>query len=111
MTKIKNAVIKNYFDYFNSKNIEELSKLFSNEISVTDWETSIRGKQNVLKFYKNLFINFPRINVEVVNIINSKKIVFAELLIKLNENQRLHVVDIIELDVKLNIIKIRAFKR
>jgi hypothetical protein len=99
-----------YFKLFSDKNIVELSKLFHDTVTLTDWEISAVGYDNVVTANKNIFDNVDTIKVDVVTIAENRNIVIAELLITVNGKDTLDVVDVLSItDNKISSIK--AFKR
>jgi hypothetical protein len=102
-----------YFNYFANKDINGLSKLFSDEIVLSDWEINESGKDNVLNANLNIFNSLKSINIILLSIYesNSKKSFAVELDIIINNNQKLNVIDIIEFDENDYIVSIKAFKK
>ena len=41
-------ILKSYFELFSKKDIDKLSVLFSNNISLQDWTTKINSKKKVI---------------------------------------------------------------
>jgi hypothetical protein len=99
-----------YFKLFSDKNIAELSKLFHDHVTLTDWEISAVGHQDVVAANKNIFDNVDTIKVDVVTIAENRNTVIAELLITINGTDTLDVVDVISI-VDSKITSIKAFKR
>jgi len=54
MKKNKDTAI-DYFKSFQEGNIEELSKIYHDDIHLVDWNGQWKGKEQVLKMYKDLF--------------------------------------------------------
>jgi hypothetical protein len=99
-----------YFKLFSDKNIVESSKLFQENITLTDWEISALGYDNVAATIKNTFDHVDDIKVNVVTIAENFNTVIAELLITVNGRETLNIVDILTItDNKISSIK--AFKR
>lgn len=100
-----------YLKSFAEKDIGSLEVLFADNITLSDWEGSLVGKENILNFNKKLFSTINNIGVDVVKVAVGQSTVIAELRILLNNKQSLNVVDVIEFDDDNKIQAIRAFKR
>ena len=57
---------KYYFKVFSDQNIDELSKLFADDIELRDWENFSSGKSNVILTNKKIFDSVKSINVKPV---------------------------------------------
>jgi hypothetical protein len=104
-------ILKSYFELFSKKDIDKLSVLFSNNISLQDWTTKINSKKKVILFSKKIFKKFKFIKVNLLEIFyNSKNNSYCcKLKIKLNKKE-IDVVDLIYFDKKNKIKKIEAYK-
>ena len=107
---IKSIAI-HYFDYWNSRNIEHLGELLTEDCRLQDWEIEIEGRDNIIKGNKEVFEKFPNAKILVQNIaLDSTNLVAAEICIDLSSELSLNVVDILRFrDGK--IYEISAFKR
>jgi hypothetical protein len=102
----------NYFEAFSNKDLEKLSQIYSDNVSLADWEPLFfDGKNSVLKANKNLFGSVDSLNIVVKRIGLNDKNVFAEIDILINNTIQLFVVDILEFDEFNQIKSIRAYKR
>ena len=102
---------KHYFKYFQKKDIENLSNIFANTIYLEDWENKIKGKKKNLIFLKNIFSkNSFKVKVQNFFLHKSKKIISCEILITLNNKEKIKVIDVITFNKKLKITKIEAYK-
>ena len=102
----------NYFEAFSNKDLDTLTKLYSEDVSLADWEPLFfDGKEQVLKANKTLFESVEFINITVKRIGLNDKNVFAEIDILINNTIQLFVVDILEFDQDQKIKSIRAYKR
>lgn len=97
-----------YFNALNNKEINTLSKIYSKNINLIDWDLCISGKNKVLEANIQLFKNKFRIDVLSSNEIKHKT--FNEIILKIN-NVSLNIIDIITFDENLKINEIKAFKR
>ena len=109
MTENIKDIALSYFKTFSEKNIDGLSEMFDDNVSLRDWDIDKKGIESVLKANLNIFQNVKTINVIPQNIISENNFVFAELKIVVN-NDELNVVDLIEFNKKGKIISIKAFK-
>ncbi len=102
---------KIYFEKFSNKDLNGLKKMFSENVKLKDWEIDKKGRDNVLKANKNIFDSVNTILVTPTKIYMDKNTVIAKLIIDINNNEeRLHVVDIIEFDSSGMISSIRAYR-
>jgi hypothetical protein len=102
-------ISKNYFNYFQKKNIQDLDDLFAANIVLKDWDNFAVGKKKVLAFNIKLFRKFKKISVNLKDAIfidNYSIVCF--ITIKLNK-KILNVIDILEFNRKYKIKKIRAY--
>ena len=102
---------KAYFKLFSKKDLKGIKKMLSIDVELKDWEIEEKGINNVLKANKNIFDNVNSIEVTPVRIHVDKNIAIAQLLIDINNNEEiLHVVDIIKFNKSGLISSIRAYK-
>ena len=102
----------NYFEAFSNKDLDTLIKLYSEDVTLADWEPLFfDGKNSVLEANKNLFGSVDSLNIVVKRIGLNDKNVFAEIDILINNTIQLFVVDILEFDEFNQIKSIRAYKR
>ena len=99
-----------YFKVFSKKKIDELSELFSDDITLRDWENNTSGKTEVLNVNKKIFNNVESINVVPVNLYKNENKIIAELEIIINGKEKILVVDIISFNNDGKIESIKAFK-
>ena len=106
---IKDAALS-YFKTFSEKNINGLSEMFDDNVTLRDWNKNYQGIKSVLEENLNIFQNVKTINAIPLNIISENNFVVAELKIIINGDEELKVVDMIEFNKKGKIISIKAFK-
>ena len=107
-----------YFTTFSEQDSKGLRSMFSDDVYLRDWEILANGKEEVLDANKNIFDSVDKIEVITENQglefngINDTTEVFNEIEIHINDGEeRLVVVDIIEIELKSGLIKsVRAFK-
>jgi steroid delta-isomerase len=101
----------NYFEAFSNKDLDKLAELYSDDVTLADWEPLFfDGKESVLDANKKLFDAVDSLSIIVKRIGTNNKNVFAEIDILIN-NMQLFVVDILEFDEDNKIKSIRAYKR
>ena len=98
-----------YFYHFSNKDIVGLSDMFSDDVTLTDWDISVVGKEGVLKANLNIFSSVDSINVKVKNIYKNNSDYAIDILITIDESTVLEVVDVIRFDGNL-IKSIKAYK-
>lgn len=102
-------IAKNYFSYFKNKDIEKLASLFSNKISLKDWNIELNGIKDVIDQNKIIFNDLGQFDLIINNIYEIDKIIFAEIEI-ITEKDEAKVIDKIEFNSDDLIIKITAYK-
>lgn len=102
----------NYFKIWNSHNIEKLKNIFSEDCSLRDWNINVSSRNNVLSANQNIFDDVPDIKVEIISqhLSESTNTVVAEIIVHLNEKEKLKVVDIITFNQVGLISSIRAYQ-
>ena len=105
-----NELLNNYQKAFNSKDLERLERMFSEDIILKDWEISAKGKNSVLKANKNIFDSVETINCKTIKnyILGNTAICVLKILI--DNKDEIEVIDIIEFDNEEKICSIRAYK-
>lgn len=108
--KYKEKLIE-YFKAFSDKDIDSLSKMFSDQISLVDWNISAIGKKKVVDINQNIFDNVKTIKVTPIDFYcNSNTSYAIKILIIIDEDETLNVIDIINFDDNGMITSITAFK-
>ena len=100
---------REYFSFWGNKNIKGLSNIFEDEIFLQDWESTIKGKENVLEFNLNFFDSVQTIDYKLLSIVSHKNLVFSELEIDI-DRIKIFVIDKITFDDYFKIKSIRAYK-
>lgn len=98
-----------YFELWQTKNVEGLSKLFDDEIVLEDWDNLIKGKDALLKFNSDFFNSVNLIELNVVSFHCYDHNTFSELNIII-DGVKLTVLDKIVFNENLKITLIKAFK-
>ena len=61
-------LVKNYFDQFSKKNIAALEEMFSDNITLRDWNFKGNNKNEVLEINKKIFENANKIDVKPLSL-------------------------------------------
>jgi hypothetical protein len=105
----KNLTIKTneYFEAFASKDLVALSEMYSDKISLVDWNGSWFKPDNVLEANKQLFQN--DFELKVLDIAQFDNKTFNTIVIKIG-NEIVEIMDVIEFDDNFRIVSIKAYK-
>ncbi len=104
-------IAEQYFSYFENKDIDSLSRMFSNEVKLFDPIVKhVHGIENVLFVNKEIFdsASYIKIMSKVIYIDAFSDNIIAQLEIHF-DNKSINVVDIISLDSKNKISSIMAY--
>jgi hypothetical protein len=105
----RKEILMSYFEMFSNKDIQGLTAIFDENITLVDWEVSSNGKDNVIKANQNIFNNVNTIKVDVINIFEKEDEFSCQILITINGNDILEVVDVIKFKGN-KIISVKAYK-
>lgn len=107
--KYKENLIK-YFEVFSNKDIDTLSKMFSDNVQLKDWNIFASGKEEVVTANKGIFDSVNSIKVTPVNFYSNSDTSYAvQISILINGEEELNVIDVIELDNTGLIQSVSAF--
>ena len=104
----KNLALK-YLEAFESKNIDLIQEIFSNEVKLIDWEVDLEGKENVINNIKMVFNSIEVIDIKIVELYQEEKTVISKMIIKL-DHIKLYIVDILKFSEDGKLLEINAFK-
>lgn len=96
-----------YFELWANKQIDELEKLFSDDIVLKDWTNKWFGKQEVVDANKEIFKNDIKLSVMKIDV--SSNTAFCQIYINVN-GETISVLDVIEFNDNNLIKKITAYK-
>ena len=85
--------------------------MFSDSVSLVDWEVSAYGIEQVLAANQKIFDSVKSLNIVVKNIAQTGNTVLAEIQVVIDDTMVINVVDIIEFDLYNKIDKISAYKQ
>jgi hypothetical protein len=100
----------NYFSVFSNKDLEGLAGFFAEDVSLRDWELNSYGKEAVLTATKNIFDAVNKIEIEPVLLVEEGDYVAAQIKILINNQESLHVIDLLKFNSDRKISSIVAFK-
>jgi ketosteroid isomerase-like protein len=109
----KSQLAKNYLRAFSRRDAVALRSLFSEDITLRDWDQSANGIDAVIAANQGIFDAFSSITVLILHCHESKKTVVVELRIELTnggESLSLLVTDIIGFDQDGMVNFVRAYK-
>lgn len=103
-------LLDSYFNNFQNKDIASLEKMFSETVTLRDWEVDVKGIDRVLKANQNIFSNTGEIKItRKSTVVHESGLTFSEILIDVN-NEQLKVLDVITFNNDNKITSIRAYK-
>jgi len=97
-----------YFDKFSGKDIRGLSHIYSQNVSLLDWNIEVSGKEEVLNANASLFDLY--FTLEVHNITHSGDKTFNEITITIGDDV-FRIMDVITFNENYQITNITAYKR
>tara|TARA_Y100000034_G_C6817111_1_gene367732 strand:+ start:439 stop:798 length:360 start_codon:yes stop_codon:yes gene_type:complete len=108
---IRSQIVEDYLDFFENKDIEGISDLFSEECLLTDWNVgTIEGKQGVLDLFSEIFNSIDNIEVNITHIHEDiTGTLVCEMALLLDE-EKLLVVDVFDFNEEDQIKALRAYK-
>ena len=99
-----------YFVLFSNKDIIQISKMFSENIILTDPNICSVGKKEVLNTTQNIFNSANTIQIDVKALYQDNRTVVAELEILIDTNEIIKIVDILKFEESDKIERITAYK-
>ena len=100
-------VTEMYFNAFKEKNLNILSRLYSDDVELTDWTGAWYGKQSVLEANKQLFENDFELSLN--SSLQLDNATYNQITIRF-ENEVIEVMDVIKFNTNFEIESIRAYK-
>ncbi len=102
---------KKYFDYFSKKDVQNIKNIFSEDITLKDWEIEATGINDVIEANKKIFNSVESIIVTPKNIYQDNFVLICEIDIIINNTEKLKVIDILKFNENYKIKEISAFKQ
>ena len=108
---IRSQIVEDYLDFFENKDTDSISDLFSEDCTLTDWNVgTVVGKQNVVKLFSEIFNSVGNIEANVSHIHEDPDgILICEMVLLLDEEELL-VADVFEFNEEDQIKALRAYK-
>lgn len=104
-------LLRQYFQFFSTKDSTSLEKMFSKEIVLMDWDIRSEGRDNVLNEVMRIFASVDNIDITLISFfIGSHNTFAAHVSISLDGKEAIHVIDTFEFNYDGKIIMINAFK-
>jgi ketosteroid isomerase-like protein len=99
-----------YFAAFSNQDLEKLSAVYADNVTLRDWDIDVRGKNAVLAANQNIFRAVDSLEIVPLNMYRDGSTVASEIEIIINNKDTLKVVDVIDFDGVGKILNIRAYK-
>ena len=104
------AGAQTYFEAFSRHDLKGLGAMFSDKVTLTDWDIVKHGKDAVLDANKSIFDSFPLIKIRFERAYISGRSVASEIVIHLDSSTSFGVVDVLDFDDDGLIVSVRAYK-
>jgi len=101
--------LKHYLKCYENKDLESISSMFSEDITLRDWKISVSGYEKALAETSKNFKNAESLSISILNIMENDHSVSAELKIVVNNEEVLYVVDVLTFNDEGLISSIRAY--
>jgi ketosteroid isomerase-like protein len=95
---------------YEAKDLQTISSKLAEGVVVKDWNLEVVGKTQVLREFAKNFEEASSLSIQIVQLHSSENAVAAELEIKVNEIEILHVVDVITFAENNEITSIVSYK-
>ncbi len=100
---------RKYFSLFENKDIEAISNLFSENITLKDWSVSASGKEDVVSKNIDIFNACKTLKINIINIYACDMTVVGQIEVVAN-GEIIPVIDIINFNNNGKIISIDAYR-
>ncbi|MBX9868598.1 MAG: hypothetical protein K2X63_02265, partial [Burkholderiaceae bacterium] len=98
-----------YLRHYESKNLDQISEMFSEDVTLRDWRICVGGKVAAVAETKANFEAAQSIQIQPLHLYETSSAVAGELKILVDGKVELFVVDVVEFDAGGKIKAIRAF--
>lgn len=110
MTKTTNkALALRYLKKYAEKDLNGIEVLFATDIVLRDWKIRVEGKEQALRETRKNFHAADSIEITTLAMYENEDTVAAELKIVVDQDEELHVVDVITFNAERKIVSIRAY--
>ena len=104
------SVVKEYLEAFANKDASRLSSLLALNASLRDWTQFAEGRVNVMTANQSIFDVCSTVSVDLLNLFGDEKTAIAEIEVRFDGGDPIHIVDVYEFDSAGKIVGIRAFQ-
>ncbi len=98
-----------YLEAYAAKDLQLVSEMFADDISLRDWKISVSGKEAAIAETDKNFKSADSVEIEILQTYESKDAVAGELKITVDQSEILHVVDVVTYNPEGKIKSIRAY--
>ncbi len=99
-----------FLDCYARKDLAGISALLAEDVSLRDWNISVRGRPAVEAATRQNFDDAAHIDIQVLHLHESPDAVAGELKITVDRSIVLYVVDVIQFDAQARVTAIRSYK-
>jgi hypothetical protein len=98
-----------YLRRYESKNLERISEMFAEDVSLRDWKISVDGKVSAVAETKANFEAAKSIQIQPLRLYEASSAVAGELKVVVDGNIELFVFEVVDFDSAGRIKAIRAY--
>lgn len=110
-TKDLRNKVEIYFKFFSSKDLTSLSGLFSEDVTLQDWDIFAEGKKEVVRANKIIFDSVDSINVILRELYQQDRVAVCLIEIEINQAEIIKVIDVIKFNKSFEIKEVSAYKQ
>jgi ketosteroid isomerase-like protein len=113
--------LEQYFKAFSNKDLDLLSEMFSDDVTLVDWENNATGKSDVLEVNRKIFDSSPQISVTPIQYYESENSYAIKIEVNITDPNdsdddvedtfAMNVIDIISFDENGLIKSVEAYLR
>jgi len=103
-------VVKEYLDAFVNKDATRLSSLLALNVTLRDWTQLAEGHASVMAANQRIFDLCGTVAVELLHLFADAETAIAEIDIRFDGGDPIHIVDLYEFNSDGKIVAIRAFQ-
>ncbi len=99
-----------YLEKYAEKDLESITKLFSEDIVLRDWKIRVEGIEKAISETEKNFNAANTLQIDILSQFENHKTIALELKITINNTEELYVIDIIQFNSEGKICLIKAFR-
>ena len=103
--------VEHYFELFSRKDLEGVSRKFSDDIFVQDWDIYAQGKGKVIEVNKGIFDSVDTVSVNIREFYQQDLVTICLIDVEINGQEIRRVIDIIKFNENYKIKEISAYKQ